>query len=115
MFKTIFKKIRKAISPLNKLVFSPVYYDKLLGVLYQKGEILPHARMKVIYEDMSILVGVYFKGNKKVYFVVTDIEIINHIHYVGAVPLIQNNLLHIFTDKKEMQLYVRRYNSSVSA
>lgn len=111
MFTKPFKKPKKTVKQMNKLVFSPVYSKKIISTFYRVGEILPHARMKLIHEDMNIMLGTCYKEDKALYFVATDSEVIDHIRKQGAVPLIESSHLRIFTEKKRMQAYINKYQS----
>ena len=116
MLKNLFKKQRQTVKQANMLVLSPVNSEKITSNVYRVGEFVPHARMRVIYEDANILYGTCYKKDETLYFVATDIEVIEHIRNLGAVPLVQNRYLRIFNEKKKMQVHVQKIQSnSISA
>lgn len=113
MFKNLFKKQRGKVQQANMLVLSPVYSENVLtGSIYKTGEFVPHARMRVIFEDSKMLFGTCYKKDETLYFVATDREVMEHITKQGSVPLIQNRHLRIFKEKKKMQAYVQQVQSN---
>lgn len=112
MFKNLFKKQRQAVQKVNMLVMSPVFSEKITGTMYQVGEFIAHARMKPIFEEEGLMYGTCYKKSETLYFVATDSEIVEHIRNQGAVPLVQNRHLRIFSEKKKLQAYVQKVQSN---
>lgn len=109
----LFKKIQKA-EPNTKLLYNPVYDEEILGALYQKGELIGHARMRTFVEEKSLLVGVTMQGFDSVFFVATHQKIIDHINRFGCVPMIQTHNLRFFKDKKRMNGYLAKCRTQVA-
>lgn len=112
MFKNLFKKQRQTVQKVNMLVMSPVFSEKITGNMYQVGEFISHARMTPIFEDSTILYGTCYMKSETLYFVATDSEVVEHIRNQGAVPLVQTRHLRIFNEKKKMQAYVQKFQST---
>jgi hypothetical protein len=99
----IFKKPVKA--PVSKLMYSPVFAEEILGVMYKKGEFLPHARIRILTSTPAALVGLAFDGEETKFFVASHPNVIAHIEHQGCVPLAQTQHLRFFKDKKRMNAY----------
>lgn len=112
LFKNFFQKDKKVIAQKNMLVVSPVYSKKITGTIYSVGELLPHARMKLIYEDQNVMYGTCYNKDETLFFVATDKEVMDHIRKEGAVPLTQTNCLRLFKDKKRMQSFIASVNKN---
>lgn len=101
----LFKKEKKTNTPL---LFSPVHIPEILGAMFSKGEFLPHARMKCLFQTDEMLVGSAIKGEETLYFVATHTDVIKHIESQGAVPLAQTYHLRFFKDKKRMNAHISK-------
>lgn len=112
MLKNLFKKQRQTVKQANMLVLSPVTSEKITSNVYRVGEFVPHARMKVIFEDATVMYGTCYKKDETLYFVASDHEVMEHIRSLGAVPLVQTLHLRIFNEKKKMQGLVQKIQSN---
>lgn len=101
------KLLRRTKKATNQpLMFSPVFCEELLGAMYQKGEFLPHARYKALFKRPSILCGTILRGDEPLYFVASNLIVIEHIEKQGLVPLSETEHLHFFKDKKRMNAFL---------
>jgi len=113
MIKNLFKKQREKVQQANMLVLTPVYSTNIVsGSIYKVGEFVPHARMRVIFEDSNMLYGTCYKKEETLFFVATDREVMEHIKKQGSVPLVQSRHLRIFNEKKRMQAHVQKIQSN---
>jgi hypothetical protein len=93
---------------IQPLLLSPIYCNELCGLMYDKGELVPHARMKVMFEGANRLVGLIFKGTETLFFVATHPNVIEHIKQQGCVPLCQTLHLNFFKEKKRMNRFISK-------
>lgn len=100
--------LKKSKRDTRKLLYSPVYVEEIIGVMYQQGEILPHARMKILTETPKAFAGVAFKEDETLFFVASHPNVIAHIQKQGCVPLVQAQYLRFFKDKKRMNYHLAR-------
>lgn len=110
MLSKLFKKQKKTVGA--PIMHSPIYCDELMGVMYQRGEFIPHARMRVLFEKRSTLGGMAFKGEETLFFVASHPRVISHIQLNGLVPLSQTQHLHFFRSKKQMNTYLSKVNAA---
>ena len=101
----------KGNSDSRKLLYSPVYAQEIVGAMYQTGEILPHARIRVLTESPRVLAGLAYKNDETLYFLATHPNVIKHINEQGCVPLVYSEHLRFFKDKKRMNNYLAKLDS----
>lgn len=102
---TIFKKPKKVTA---KLIYSPVYSDKILGAMYRKGDFLPHAKIvRILIKNDDFLVGTVIKSETTLFFVASHSDVIDHIKSEGAAPLVESEYLRFFKNKKRMNEFIK--------
>lgn len=98
----LFKKSKK---DSRKLIYSPVYIREVLGAMFEEGEILPHARMRVLKQTPAALAGLAYQNDETLFFVASHPNVIQHIESQGCVPLVHSEHLRFFRDKKRMNTH----------
>ncbi|MFY0521597.1 hypothetical protein ACOMCU_27865 [Lysinibacillus sp. UGB7] len=73
---------------------------------------MPHARMKLIFEDENVMYGTCYNKEETLFFVATHHEVMDHIRKEGAVPLTQTQCLRLFKEKKRMQAFIGSVNKN---
>lgn len=101
----LFKKSKK---DYRKLLYSPVYVQELAGVMFQIGEMVPHARMKILTQTSGTMAGMAFRNDETLYFVANHPKVLEHIQSLGCVPLVHSRYLRFFKDKKRMNHYLAK-------
>lgn len=109
-----FKKRTKE-KTLNKVIYSPVYEQLILGSLYKPGDFIAHARIKVLLQKTNIMMGIAHQEEHTLYFVASHERIVNYINEFGAVPLSSTQDLSFFKDKKRMNAHLNKLQRQASA